>query len=170
MPSQLGSYRFIVPAFANFAASPTDWITVTPNGPRVVGITNVTFFGTCPTPTTLDILLLRRSALNTGGTLTSVAATQLEEISVPTNTLVQVYTVNPTILGTLVGVGFDAIKLNLGPAGGAGFASVDFGGNRGVPAVRLRTTTHQFAINLGLNGSLPAGTSISCRIEGYEEQ
>jgi hypothetical protein len=35
--------------------------------------------------------------------------------------------------------------------------------------LKLRSTTHQFAINLN-GASLPAGALISCRIEEYEEQ
>ncbi len=152
-----------------FAANPNDWITLTPTSSRVVGITNVLFFGSCPTPVTIDILLLKRSALNTGGTFSSVAATSTDEVptGLATNASVIVYSTNPTTLGTLVGVAAAPIKLNLGPPGAAGFVSVDFG-TRNVPALKLRSPNHQFAINL--NGvSLPSGALISCRIEEYEE-
>lgn len=154
-----------------FAANPNDWITVTPTSSRVVGITNVTFFGTCPTPTTIDILLLKRSSLNTGGTSSLVAATPTDEVPpwLSTNASVLVYTVNPVTLGNIMGVAAAPIKLNLGPPGAAGFASLDFGTRNVVPPLKLRSINHQFAINL--NGvSLPAGTLISCRIEEYEEQ
>jgi hypothetical protein len=172
MPRLVGANWFSVPGIApqTFAAGPTDWITLTPTSSRVVGITNVLFFGTCPTPTTIDILLLKRSALNTGGTSTSVAATPTDEVptGLATNASVLVYTANPSILGTLVGVAAAPIKLNLGPPGAAGFVSIPFGTGI-VPALKLRSTSHQFAINL--NGvSLPANTLISCRIEEYEEQ
>lgn len=174
MPSQTGSFRFIVPAATVFAANPTDWITITPIGTRVVAITNISFWGSISgvnaQSTTIDILILRRSQLDSGGTFTPVAATPLEEVppALSVNTQVLAYTANPTILGTLVGVGLDAIKLNLGTLGAAGFASVDFG-TRGTPPPRLRNPAHQLAINL--NGvTLPVGASISCRIESYEEQ
>jgi hypothetical protein len=172
MPSLVSANWFSVVGAApqTIAANPTDWITLTPGAARVVGITNVMFFGTCPTPVTIDILLLKRSALNTGGTSSSVAATPTDEVptGLASNASVLVYTANPSILGTLVGVAAAPIKLNLGPPGAAGFASLDFG-TRNVPALKLRSANHQFAVNL--NGvSLPPNALISCRIEEYEEQ
>src|SRR5215469_12319302 len=155
------------PISSGVATTPTDWLVLTGSGTKTIRLTNFTICGTATSASTIDLVLTKHSTANTGGTTgTAPTATPLDSTDAAVSATFAIYTANPTV-GTLVGSAVDTIKLNLGAAGSAGCAALDFG-TRNAQAVVLRGTTQQFAVNLN-SVSLPSGYSLDYRLEWTEE-
>jgi hypothetical protein len=161
------SFRYAVGPVSSFAAGPTDWIVLTgAPSPKVVKLTNITCSGTANSSASLDLILVKRSSADTGGTSATVTPVNLGATTFTAASSLAVYTVNPT-LGTTV-ANIDAQKLNVGPPGSAGFMSLDFGTRPQAVAPVLRGTSQQLALNLN-GGTVPVGLSLDCRLEITEQ-
>src|SRR5271166_514249 len=160
------AFRYSTAALGNQAASPTDWVVIGGSATKTVRVTNITVCGTATAASTIDVVLIKRSSADTGGTPVSATAVPLDSNDAAATGTVVYYTANPTGLGTAVG-NVDAVKLNLGASGAAGCGSVDFG-TRNSQAVVLRGVAQQLAINLN-GATVPSGASISYRCETTEE-
>ena len=160
------SFRYAVGPVSTFAAGPTDWIVLTGAAGKVVKLTNITCSGTANSSASLDLILVKRSTADSGGTSATVTPVNLGATTLTAASSLAVYTVNPT-LGTAV-ANIDAQKLNVGPPGSAGFMSLDFGTRPQAVAPVLRGTSQQLALNLN-GGTVPVGLSLDCRLEITEQ-
>lgn len=148
-------------------ANATDFLTITCSTTKTVRILRIQITGLATAAATEDILLIKRSAANTGGTTANQTLVAHDQNDALTNTTIVTYSVNPTGLGTALGTVRNA-KLNLGAAGAAGSIIWDFT-NRNGKGMVLRTTNSPL-LALNWNGAaVPAGTSIDIEIEGTEE-
>jgi len=158
------------------AASPTDIFTITGSATKIVRVTHIEMNGisSAAVNTPIDVLLLRRSTADTGGTSTgSPTAVQHDTNDAAVTATVLAYTANPTT-GTLVGTAIRNLKLWLGlspptvtdfPEGNT--IVWDFG-NRPGEGIVLRGIAQVLAINL--NGvTTPAGCSLNISVELTEE-
>jgi hypothetical protein len=162
---QKASYRFAKAAITSFDAAPTDWLVIGGSGTKTIRVSNVTVCGTATALSTIDVIPIKRTTADTAGTSASLSASLLDSNDAAATATVVNYTANPTT-GTS-GNNIDAFKLNLGPGGSAGCASLDFG-TRNTREMVLRGTAQQLALNLN-GAALPAGASLSARVELTEE-
>lgn len=157
------------------ANSATDIFTITGSATKIVRVTRIEIVGTTTsaTPAALDVLLLKRSTANTGGTSTGSPTPVSHDSSDGAATAtVKSYTANPTT-GTLVGTAIRNQKLMLMLAT---YTATDFPpedriiwdfGSRG-KAIVLRGTGEVLAINL--NAVTPTATaSFNIAVEFTEE-
>lgn len=161
------------------AASATDIFTITGAANKVIRITHleITATTTAATAAALDVLLLKRSTANTGGTSTgSPTAVPHDSAnnSLTAAATVLAYTANPGALGSLVGTALRNSKFfqTLTP-----FTATDFPqkdqiiwdfGNRPGQAIVLRAATDVLAVNLNA-ASASAGASFDISIEWTED-
>ena len=146
------------------ANSASDIFTITAGG-LLVRVTRIEIVGTSTvgTAAALDVLLLKRSTANTGGTSTgSPTPVAHDSQNLPPSATVLSYTANPSALGTLVGTAIRNQKLMLSIAS---YTVTDFPpvdrvnwnfGDRPGQALVLRTG-EVLAINL--NGATPTATA-----------
>ena len=157
------------------ANSATDIFTISAGG-LLVRVTRIEIIGTstAATAAALDVLLLKRSSANTGGTSTgSPTPVAHDSQNAAPSATVLAYTANPAGLGTLVGTAIRNQKLMLALAT---YTSTDFPpmdrvnwefGNRPSQALVLRPG-EVLAINL--NGVTPTATaSLNIAAEFSEE-
>lgn len=149
------------------AATATDVVTLTGSASKTIRITEVRVSGIATTAITTPVLLIKRSAANTGGTSTALTAVPHDSTNAAATATGLAYTVNPTGLGAAVGtVRNDRISFALTATASAGPDVWDFG-NRPSQALVLRGTSQVLAVNL--NGVTVTGGSLSVDIEWTEE-
>jgi|SRR6266516_2952656 len=161
------------------ASLPTDIFTITGSATKTIRVTHIEISGitNSAVPVALDVLLLKRSTADTGGTSTnSPALIPHDSNSAAASATVLAYTANPTV-GTLVGTANAALRsqklmLTLGTYTATDFPPVapimwEFG-NRPAQELVLRGISEVVAINL--NGVSAVGTvSINISVEWTEE-
>jgi|SRR5882762_498469 len=157
------------------ANSATDIFTITAGG-LLVRVTRIEIVGTstAATAAALDVLLLKRSVANTGGTSTgSPTPVAHDSQNLAPSASVLSYTANPSALGAIVGTAIRNQKLMLALAT---YTATDFPpmdrvnwefGNRPAQSLVVRTG-EVLAVNL--NGVTPTATaSLNLMIEWSEE-
>lgn len=159
------TYGYANTAFAP-VANATDFLVLTA-ATKVVRLTRLVVSGISTSGATVDLQLVKRSALDTGGTSTSQAASIFphDPSDNPTGSTLLLYTANPSGLGT--GIVAESEKLNLGVAGVGGRVEWNFT-KRNSKALILRTSAQSLALNWNA-GTVPGGTSISVILEWTEE-
>lgn len=149
------------------ANTPTDIFTLTGSSTKTIRVLRAEFSATQTTAGVRDLVLLKRSTANTGGTSTIPTATPHDSTSAVATAVVHAYTANPT-LGTLVGI-IRAKKLVIDVTSKSG--PVDrvefFFAITPSQAIVLRGTSEVFSINL--NSVTSAGNLIDLFIEWTEE-
>lgn len=147
------------------AATPTDVVTVYGSATKTVRVKSVVVSGVATTAGSMDVSLIKRTAVNTGGTSSAPAIASFDSSDpVATSTVAQ-YSVNPTGLGA--GVMLATKNLNMGVAGAGGTVIFDFA-TRDDKALILRGAAEGLAINL--NGqAVPAGGKITYAVEFEED-
>jgi hypothetical protein len=124
-------------------ASATDIFTITGSATKVVRVHNLYLTGTLASAAVRDVLLVKRSTANSGGTATTQTAISLDSNSAAASAVVRAYTANPT-LGTPVGtVRVRRVGVPTSTASNIDVANFEFT----VPLV-LRGTSQVLAINL----------------------
>lgn len=159
------------------AASPTDIFTLTGSATKTVRVTRIGITGTTdsPVPVALNVVLLRRSAADTGGTSSSSPTpVPHDSTNAAVSATVLAYTANPTGLGALVGTALRNQKLTLTLAT---YTATDFPsppgivwdfGSRPSQDIVLRGITQVLAVNL--NGVSVVGNALlDIDIEWTEE-
>lgn len=147
------------------AASATDIATLSGSATKTIYITKVIISGVQTTASLNDILLVKRSTADTGGTSTAQTAVPHDSADAAASGIVLAYTANPAALGTLVG----SFRRGYVPVSSAAtvvpaIVVFDFG-DKGKPIV-LRGIAQQIAINL--NGVTLVGGAFDIDIEWYE--
>ena len=150
------------------AALPTDVFTIYGSGTKTVKITRLEFSATENTAAIRDVILIKRSATNTGGTSSSATRIPHDSNNAAATATVLSYTVNPASLGTSVGnirtAKFDIPATNL--VGNTDRLIWIFGDRPG-QAIVLRGTSEGLALNL--NGVTSSSNSMNIDIEWTEE-
>ncbi len=159
------------------ASSATDIFTLTGSATKTIRITRIeiTATTTSATPAALDVLLLKRSTADTGGTSTgSPTPVPHDSADAAVSATVLAYTANPTT-GALVGTALRNAKFfqTLATYTATDFPAKDslvweFGNRPGAQAIVLRGVAEVLAINL--NGVTATATaSFNIAIEFTEE-
>lgn len=81
----------------------TDIFTITGSATKTVRVHNIILTGTLATAAVRDVLVIKRSGANTGGTSTTVFGVPLDSNASAASAVVRTYTANPSGLGTPVG-------------------------------------------------------------------
>lgn len=102
VPTYIASVKGLV-----VGATPQDIFVLQSAPGRTVFVSQVRVCFTQTTPSVIDILLLKRSTPNSGGTFTSQPIVQFDSTDVPSLAQVMAYTANPASLGTSEGVLFN---------------------------------------------------------------
>lgn len=151
------------------ATTATDIFTISGSATKTVRVLLIGISGTQNVATNNDIILLKRSTLNTGGISTSPTEVPHDSSNSAATAIVKAYTANPT-LGTLIGI-LKSSKLTMSTTSGNGNVSQsllrwDFGTRPG-QAIILRGVNEMFSINF--NGVTAPGNLIDINIEWTEE-
>lgn len=144
----------------------TDIFTITGSATKTVLIKNITISGTQTTAGSTNLLLVKRSTANSGGTSSAPTMVSHDSSDSAATAVVRAYTANPT-LGTLVGA-LNAIKQYFPTL--TGVPSVEeyyFGDAPFKKEIVLRGTSQVLAVNL--NGATVAGGNLDISIEWTEE-
>lgn len=148
------------------AANPTDIFTITGAAGKIVKVTRVEVSATQTTAAVRDILIVKRSTANSGGTSSVISGIPLDSSSSAASATVRSYTANPTLgssLGTLL-----SRKLFI-PTTTTVVPQVPFQYiiNGDEKPITLRSASEVMAINL--NAASSAGSSFNIFIEWTEE-
>ena len=148
------------------AALATDIFTITGSATKTVKVIHVEVTGTETTSAIRDILLIKRSSANSGGTFTSPTVVPHDSNNAAGTAIVKAYTANPT-LGTTIGTirvrKVDVEATNL--VGASDDVIWEFGGL--CQPIVLRGTGEVLAVNL--NGVTSSGSSFDISVEWTEE-
>lgn len=130
------------------AAAATDFFTIAGAANKIIRILSLGISGDAGTAITPSLVLIKRSAVNTGGTFSPLTGTPFDSSnSVAAAASLNSYTANPTGLGA--GKQLFSRKLNLGLAGAAAGPQVFNFVNPGVsPGIVLRSASELLALNL----------------------
>lgn len=130
-------------------ATATDIFTIRGSASKTVNVLKIMISATRSTTGFNDILLVKRSTANTGGTSTNPTAVPHDSADAAATAVVDAYTANPTV-GTLVGQ-MKSQKAFLNTAAGSGAGSViqmQDGVGNGEPIAVLRGVAQSVSINL----------------------
>jgi hypothetical protein len=149
----------------------TDIFTITGSASKTIRITHIEIVATQTTISYQNILLIKRSSANSGGTSTAPVPVSYDSINPAATATIAAYTANPSSLGTTVGSPIRAAKVFISTTTGGNTAiedilSWDFG-NRPSQAIVLRGTSQVLTINL--NSTTIAGNNFNISIEWTEE-
>jgi len=149
------------------ANTPTDIFTITGSATKTIRIFRVCFSGTENTSAVRDVLLIKRSTANSGGTSSAPTIVPYDSNNAAATATVLTYTANPS-LGATVGT-VRAAKVDVGATNLTSAADqVEWNfGNNPVQAIVLRGTSQVLAINL--NGVTSASGSFDMVFEWTEE-
>lgn len=148
------------------AATATDFFTITGSATRVIKVSRIFMQTNSSGGNSFNILLAKRSTVNTGGTSTTPTAVAMDSTNPTATAVVRAYTANPT-LGTLVGI----IRSEKFFASGISTAATeaklfDFREGFAQPVV-LRGTNEVLSLNL--NSTTVTGSAVNCWVEWTEE-
>jgi hypothetical protein len=163
--SQRASYSAAV-VNLSVANNATDFFTITGSGTSVIRIMKIVVDATQNTAGIRDVIAIKRSTANTGGTSTTLTNVNHDSTDAAASAVIRAYTANPT-LGTAIG-NVRAAKIFIGDTGKSGSANASSflffdGANK---AMELRTANEVLALNF--NGQTAAGNSFNIGIEWTE--
>lgn len=148
------------------ASSPTDIWTISGSSSRTIRISRITVTATQSTSAQRDILLIKRSSANTGGTSTTATIASHDSNNIAPTAVIRGYTANPSGLGTSAGVlRTRKVFIGAGTSNSDEFL-IEFG-TRNDQALVLRGTAEFACINL--NGVTSASNSFNISVTWTEE-
>lgn len=150
------------------AATATDFFQITGSSSKTIRVTRIQISGIATAAASVDIQLVKRTAVNTGGTSSSLSTSIVphDSNSASATASVNQYSVNPSALGA--GNPLRAQKLALGTSTNPLPAIVWDFTTRNSQGLVLRAAAQ--SLNLNWNGSsVPAGTALDIDIEWTEE-
>lgn len=156
IPSTLDTYSAIIRNFTP-AATPTDIVTIAGAATKIIKILKIELWTTQTTAGVNEFLLIKRSALDTGGTPVSMPAVPLDSRSPAAVATVSNWTANPAGLGTAVGtieVARPAANVTTGSTNPS-YVFDFMTATNGSPIV-LRSAVEQLALNFN-GAAVPAG-------------
>lgn len=141
----------------------TDVITIYGSATKLVRLRRLCFCGTQTTAAMRDVLFIKRSTANSGGTSTTPTVIPFDSTQAAGTAVVRAYTANATSLGTAVGT-LRARKIFIG---GTAVSADEFSFDFGRDGLVLRGTSEGVAFNLNTVAS--SGLSASGCVEWTEE-
>ena len=145
--------------------SPTDIFTIIGSATKTIKITRVALTANQNTAAQRDILLIKRSAANAGGTSTLASVVPHDSNNAAATAAVRGYTVNPTTLGASVGT-LRTKKVFIGSASGNSDEFIlDFGSR---PAQEIVLNGVAQTLSLNLNGATSSGGVFNISVEWTE--
>lgn len=149
------------------AANPTDIFTITGSASKIIRILYASVIATRTNSGNFELVALKRSTANSGGTSTSVTAVPHDSNFPAATATALAYTANPT-LGTLVGnLSCDKPFAPSSTNNDGGELSEFIFAEQGGAQIVLRNTSQVFAINL--NATSVAGGTFSITVRWTEE-
>lgn len=161
------TYSAVLANFAPAQATPTDIFTIYGSLTKVVRVTKIEITATQTTAAVRDVILFKRSVINSGGTTVAVASQAYDSNNPAATATINYYTANPLTLGTGVGISARKLLVNTPTSATAIDRILWDWGNRPSQAIVLRGSNHGLAINL--NSVASAGNSWNIFIEYTEE-
>ena len=150
------------------ATNATDIFTITGSASKIIRIVRIAFSAQVTTAGVANVLLIKRSAANTGGTSTAATAVEHDTTDPAATATVLSYTANPSALGAALGT-VRAARIFI-PTSGTDTSDFvnewDFGTGPDKTIV-LRGTAQVLAINL--NATTVTGGTWTCYVEWTEE-
>jgi hypothetical protein len=119
-----GAYGLYIAAITP-AATPTDVLTIQGSASKIIRVRQIVLSGAATSATNVQVYLIRRSAANTGGTAAAQTLVKRDTADDAATATVNLYSANPSGLGTAVGT-FDGARLNLAPAANGAIDRVVF--------------------------------------------
>lgn len=160
-PSYAASIIGLVPALL-----PTDIFEIAGSASKIIRVSRIRLTGTRTASTTNDIIVVKRSTANTGGTSTSPTVIPVNSTSAAGTAVVKAYTANPT-LGTLVGnIRADKQFLNIAGTGPSEVREYTFGID-GTEHLTLNGVNEMVAVNL--NGVTMGGGNLDIWVTWEEK-
>lgn len=150
-------------------ATPTDLWAIGGSASKTIKINRISVNGQATTSTQVDLLLVKRSTANTGGTPTSITLVPMDSADAAASATVVSYAAAP-VLGTLVGSVRDSQATLPPPTSSTPSLTYllwDFGTRNDKPLI-LHGTAEMVALNFQ-GAALPAGMKLSIDIEWTEE-
>lgn len=147
------------------AATPTDVATIYGSATKTIRVKSVTLCGSGSDNATMNVSLVKRTAVNTAGTSASASMAKFDSIDNNATATVKQYTANPSGLGA--GYDLAVSKIRFGVPGVGECKTWDFG-TRNDKAVVLRGAAQGLAIDLN-GGTLPTAPKFSYSFEWTEE-
>ena len=146
----------------------TDIFTITGSATKIVRVLRIGFSGTQTTSGNANVLLIKRSSANSGGTAVAATAVSHDSTDQPATATVLNYTANATSLGTAIGTVRAMRAFIPAPATATNTSYYEFDfGNLPEKCVVLRGTSQVLALNL--NAVTLSGNLFTCFIEWTEE-
>lgn len=159
------TYRAVISGLVP-VASATDVVYIPGSATKTVRVTRVLVTGTAGTAVSVPVILVKRSAANTGGTCAAMTAVPIDSANAVATAAPASCTANPT-LGTAVGtVASLSTFLSLSSASGANTSPIIFGTDGGQPLI-LRGVAQTLGVNFG-GVSVSSGV-VSVTLEWTEE-
>jgi hypothetical protein len=146
-------------------ATATDVLVLSGSSSKVIRISRISVMGGATATSIYDLYLYKRSAANTGGTLTNPVPTNADSTDAAATGVLSLYTANPSALGA--GIVLDASKIFLGTAALTSPTTVFTWGVRGdkQPIIRAgESLSFNFA-----GAAVPTGSSLYLTIEWTED-
>lgn len=166
-------YKATYNATATFvaASTATDFFTLTGSATKTIRIIRIGMSATQTTSAEVNLILLKRSTANSGGTSTSPTIVPNDSGDAAGTAVARAYTANPTSLGSLVG-NLRNFKLTVpviavGGNATAPIEQIEYFGDKFGKGLVLRGTGEVFALNL--NSATVTGNNFSVWIEWTEE-
>lgn len=147
------------------ASTPTDVATLCGSATKTIYVKRVSFNGTMTTAGAVDVLLVKRSTANSGGTSGALTEHPLDSTNGTATAVGVTYTANPTV-GTGVTVAVDRVTINA-PATAAANRRAEWNFGDGINQhLVLRGTAQCLAFNLG--GATTSGLTFAVEAEWME--
>jgi len=163
-PAQQVSYSAAVIALTP-AASATDFLVINGSATHQVRIRRIHCDSTSTAAATINITVVKRGALDTGGTSTSPTYVRLNVANPVATAVIKAYTVNPT-LGTIDGIVQEKmLTSNTAASSALNNVGVDFDFTN--QFLMINSATASVALNANAT-SFTAGTSLNCWVEWTE--
>lgn len=151
---------------SSVASNATDIFTITGSATKTIRVLRIMFTASQSTSAQRDVLFIKRSTANTGGTSTAPARIPHDSDNAAATATVLGYTANPT-LGTAVGT-VRAMKVFIGSTSANSDEFIAEFGTRPSQAIVLRGTSQVLAVNL--NSVTSSGGLVSISVEWTEEE
>lgn len=141
------TYSAAINALAS-AATATDIFTIKGSGTKTIRVLRIEISSTQTLAATANVLLIKRSAANTGGTSTTPTGVPHDSGNAAATAVVNAYTANPSGLGAAVGT-VRTIRIDVPATGSLGSTPIQWNfGDLPGQCIVLRGTAELLAVNL----------------------
>ncbi len=159
------TYSAVAPAIVAASAA-TDIFTITGSASKIIMIKKIRISGTQTTAGVGLIQLIKRSAVNTGGTSATITGVPHDASNFVATATIRSYTANPSALGAAIGT-IRADRVYISSVTSVESPLEYIFGEVQSQHIHLRSATDVLSVNL--NGATFAGNTFTCTVEWSEE-